>query len=157
MRDVTRWTPFEDMLSLRDAVGQLLEDSVVRPASRSTSGALMPALDLAESSDAYYVELSVPGFTPENLDITVQENVLTVSGEIKQQEQRQDRTYHRVERRHGSFTRSVTFPTNIKADAISASCSNGILSIEIPKAEEVKPRKISVQIGEGNKTLEAGR
>lgn len=154
MTNVTRWDPFQDMLTLREAMNQLFEESVVSPNTSRRSQNFIPALDLSETPDAYIVEMAVPGMKAEDLEVTVENGVLTVKGEVKQEQQDKQRNYHRVERRFGSFTRTVGLPSRIKADNIHADLQDGVLRLDIPKAEEVKPRKISVAVN-GTKTLEA--
>jgi HSP20 family protein len=156
MATITRWDPFQDMLSLREAMNQLMEESFVRPASGRNGQAFVPALDLSETAEGYLVEAAVPGLKPEDLEITVENNVLTIKGETRQEVDDKQRNFHRIERRFGSFQRTVGLPTTVKADAIKAELTNGVLRLEIPKAEEVKPRKISVNIGE-NKAIEVAK
>ena len=159
MATITRWDPFQDMLTLREAMGQLLEDSVVRPTSGPRSNqSFVPALDLSETPEAFLVEVTVPGLKAEDLNITVENNVLTISGEVRQEKESKERNYHRVERRFGNFQRSVSLPNRVKADAINASLENGVLHLSIPKAEEIKPRRISVNAASnGQKTIEANK
>jgi HSP20 family protein len=158
MSNLSRWDPFQDMLSLREAMNQLLEESFVRPAQgRSGQPGYVPALDLSETEDGYLVEAAVPGLKPEDLEITVENNVLTIRGETRNENEDKQRSYHRVERRYGSFQRTIALPSTVKTDAIQASLENGVLRLEIPKAEEVKPRKINVNAGSGNKQIEVGK
>jgi HSP20 family protein len=158
MSNLNRWDPFQDMLTLREAMNQLLEESFVRPVpGRSGQAGFAPALDLSETRDGYLVEAAVPGLKPENLEITVENNVLTIKGETRNENEDKQRNYHRVERRFGSFQRTIALPTTVKTDAIQASLENGVLRLEIPKAEEVKPRKISVSVGAGSKSLEVAK
>ncbi|MBK9713168.1 MAG: Hsp20/alpha crystallin family protein [Kouleothrix sp.] len=157
MSNVTRWDPFQDMLSLREAMNQLLEDSVVRPVGARAGQSFVPALDVSETDDGYLVEASVPGLKPENLEIMVENNVLTIKGETRQAAEDKKRNYHRIERRFGSFQRTIALPTTVKADAIQASLTDGILRLEIPKAEEVKPRKINVSVGASGKQIEIAK
>jgi HSP20 family protein len=156
MANVTRWDPFQDVLSLREAMNQLMEESFVRPATAQNGKNFVPALDLSETAEGYLVEAALPGLKPEDVEITVENNVLTIKGETRQEVDDKQRNFHRVERRFGSFQRTVGLPTTVKADRIQASLTNGVLRLEIPKAEEVKPRKISVNVGE-NKAIEVGR
>lgn len=142
MANLTRWDPFQDMMTLREAMNQLFEESFVRP--DLTRGGFVPALDLSETEDAFMVEAAVPGLKPEDLEVTVENNLLTIKGEIKHEAEETKRNYHRVERRYGAFQRQVTLPRTVKADAIKASLNNGVLRLEIPKAEEVKPRRILI-------------
>lgn len=148
MANVTRWDPFQDMLSLREAMSQLLEESVVpTPGSTRANQGFVPALDLSETPEVFIVEAAVPGIKSDDLNITIENNVLLISGEMREEEERKERNYHRVERRFGSFQRSVALPNTVKADQISAKLEHGILHLEIPKAEEVKPRRITVNVG----------
>ena len=156
MATLTRWDPFQDVLSLREAMNQLMEESFVRPTAAQGGKNFVPALDLSETAEGYLVEAALPGLKPEDVEITVENNVLTIKGETRQEVDDKQRNFHRVERRFGSFLRTIGLPTTVKADQIQASLTNGVLRLEIPKAEEVKPRKISVNVGE-NKALEVGR
>jgi HSP20 family protein len=147
MTNLTRWDPFQDMLSLREAVNQLFEDSLV-PMQGIARGArgFVPALDLSETPEAFIVEAAVPGLKAEDLNISVENNVLTISGEVRQEQEQKDRNYHRVERRFGAFQRSLALPNTVKADDITATLNAGVLRLDIPKAEEVKPRKIAINV-----------
>jgi len=155
MANITRWDPFQEMLTLREAMNQLFEDSVVRPGNIRGQG-FVPALDLSETQDGFVVETALPGLKPEDIEITVENNVLTIKGETRRENEDKNRSYHRVERSFGSFQRTVGLPSTVKADQIKASLTDGVLRLDIPKAEEVKPRKISVNVGEG-KQIEVGK
>ena len=150
MANINRWDPLGEMMTLREAVNNLFEQSVVNPETGATRGLSM-ALDVAETPEAFVVEAVVPGVKSEDLDITLEDNVLTISGETRQEQtQGGKKHYHRVERRYGRFSRSVGLPVAVQSDKVQASLRNGILRIEIPKAEAVKPRKISVSAGNGS-------
>jgi len=140
--------PLQDMLTLREAMSQLFEDSVVRPNERTSrrTDTFAPAIDVSETTSAFIVEASVPGLTNDDLDIMVENNVLTIGGQIRKPENTNERAYHRVERRYGKFQRSITLPNTVKVDAINASLSYGVLRLEIPKVDEVKPRRINVNV-----------
>ena len=147
MSNMTRWDPFGEMMTLREAMNSLFEDSVVNPRSVRGQTLGMP-MDVSETADAFVVEAALPGVKPEDLDITLQDNVLTITGETRQEQNEQQKAnYHRVERRFGRFSRSVALPTQVQADRVAASLNNGILRVEVPKAEQVKPRKITVNAG----------
>ena len=157
MTNMTRWDPFNDMLTLREAMSQLFEESFVPPsASRRGQGGFVPALDLSETADGYLVEVAAPGLKPEDVQITLENNVLTIKGELRQETQDKQRNFHRVERRYGAFQRTITLPSTVKSDAIKAELNNGILRLDIPKAEEVKPRRIDVKVGT-DKQIEVGK
>jgi HSP20 family protein len=147
MSTLTRWDPYQEAMTLREAVNRLFEESFVPTATTSRSGSgFVPALDLSETPDAYFVELAVPGLKPEDLNVTIENGVLTISGEVKQASESKERNYHRVERRYGRFSRSMTLPTTVRGDAVEAKLESGVLHLSIPKAEEVKPRKITVNV-----------
>lgn len=149
MANLRRVDPFGEMLSLRDAMNQLFEDSFVSPARMSASNVLSMPLNVSETQDGFRVEAVVPGLKPEDLDITIQDNVLTIRGETRQEQQTGDQktNFHVLERRYGRFSRSISLPTPVQAGGVNASLENGILHLEIPKAEQVKPRKIAVNGG----------
>jgi HSP20 family protein len=147
MFSLTNREPFANMVSLHEAMNQLFEDSYVR--NRAGNGrTFAPALEVSETEHGYTVELSVPGIKAEDLNVTFENNVLTVSGEVRREEESKERTYHHSERYYGKFQRSLTLPSTVKGDEINASLNDGILRLEIPKAEEVKPRRINVNVGE---------
>lgn len=107
---------------------------------------VVPSLNVEENEDAFYVSAEIPGMKKEDIKISFQENVLTISGE-KQEEKKQDgKNYHRIERSFGKFCRSVNIPAGVKLDKISAEYENGILYITIPKAEKAKPKMIEVKV-----------
>jgi HSP20 family protein len=144
MANITRWDPFGEVMTLREAMNSLFEDSFVSPTT-ARGGTLGMALDVAETSTSFIVEASLPGVRAEDLDITLQNNVLTISGETRQQQTSGEKAnYHRVERRYGRFSRSVSLPMQVQSDKVDAQLSNGILRLEIPKAEAARPRKITV-------------
>lgn len=152
MANIRRIDPFGEMLSLRDAMGQLFEESFVNPARMGGRGnALGMAVDVSETQDSFVVDAVVPGLKPEDLDITIQDNVLLIRGETRQEQQTGDKqaNYHVMERRFGRFSRAVSLPTAVNADQVRATLEHGILHLEIPKAEQVKPRKITVSNGNG--------
>ena len=150
-----RWDPFRDVLSLRDAMNRLFEESVVRPTSLVAGAVVSMPLDLEESGNEYVVRASLPGFRPEDVNISVTGGTLTISAENKG-EQEQGRNYLLRERRLASVTRSITLPVRINADQAQARYENGELVLTLPKAEEVRPRQIQIQAG-GQQQLQAGQ
>jgi HSP20 family protein len=97
------------------------------------------------------VTVEVPGVKPEELDITLEDGLLTIQGERRFTQESSDQQFHRVERRYGSFRRSITLPSQVQADQIEASFDNGVLEVVVPKAEEAKPKKITVRPGAGGR------
>jgi HSP20 family protein len=108
-------------------------------------GRIAPSLDLAETDQAIEARLDLPGVDPKEIDIQINANMLTVSGQRKEEKEEKGKTYHRVERRAGSFSRSVTLPCPVKDDAVDAKYRDGVLTITMPKTEEAKSRKIPVK------------
>jgi HSP20 family protein len=143
MATLTRVEPTRDGLTLRDAMLQMFEDPFFTgPTMRP--GLLTPALDLSETPDGYHIEMAVPGIKAEDFNITFEHGVLTISGELHEDSQRKERQYHISERRYGRFSRSIRLPNTIRPDSITAELNAGVLRLSVPKAEEMKPRKIAV-------------
>ena len=115
------------------------------PSVRREEIPVVPAFDLSETEDKIVVKADVPGVDAKDLDIQIVGNVLTVSGEKKQEREEKDESYHWVERRFGSFSRSIRLPVEVKADEVEAVYKDGVLRIEIPKVESAKPKKIPVK------------
>jgi HSP20 family protein len=115
-----------------------------RPFPRTVAHDWNIALDVAEKDDNYLVTATIPGINPDDLEITLEDGVLTLKGEIKNNEEIEDAKYHVRERRYGSFNRSIRFPMAVNGDAVEAAYNNGILSLNIPKSEAVKPKRITV-------------
>jgi HSP20 family protein len=144
---LTRWDPFGEMLSLRKAMDRLLEESFVRPTFGWGGGEAGGVdVDLMEKDDALVVTASLPGVKPEDTNVTVENNVLTIRGEMREEQERKDERYHRRERRYGSVARRIALPTAVNADAAQATFEHGVLTITLPKAEQAKPRQIAVAV-----------
>ncbi|HXF48214.1 MAG TPA: Hsp20/alpha crystallin family protein [Verrucomicrobiae bacterium] len=105
-----------------------------------------PMVDVAETKDEVIVRAEVPGMTKEDISVTLQDNVLTLRGEKKQEKVENGTTYHRMERSYGNFVRSFTLPTVVREDKTKATYKDGVLTITLPKAEEVKPKEISISV-----------
>jgi len=146
MTSLIRWNPVREMMNLRSEMDRLFERAMGTPSADwqgATTWGL--ALDVAENNDAFIVVASVPGVRPDDLDITVSNNMLTIKGEFKVDDSIEEEKYHFRERRYGSFSRSINLPVSVDADAIEANYENGVLTLTVPKAEEVKPRRISIK------------
>jgi HSP20 family protein len=146
MPSVVRFDPFRDITSLRDEMNRLF----TRTLGDSGSGVASwtPAVDVFDTADAIVLRAEVPGLTTDDFDIEVDGDVLTLSGERTFEESVEEGRYHRIERSYGRFARSVTLPQNVKADEISAHLGDGVLTVRVPKADEVRPRRIAVTAGE---------
>ena len=156
MANMTRWDPFQEMMSLRHAMDTLFENAMIGPFSLSgeATGWGLP-VDLSETEDGFVVKASVPGVNPEDMEVTVNGDVLTIKGQLKGEEEREGQRYHLRERRFGSFTRSITLPAPVRADAVEAEYHNGVLMLTLPKTEDVKPKRISVRgSGQNQKMIE---
>jgi HSP20 family protein len=152
MTTMMRWDPFQDLRSAQDEMAQMspmLAQALglhAQQASGRTS-AWAPALDISERKDAYLVTVELPGLKPEDLDITLEDGLLTIQGERQFTAESSEQQYHRVERRYGAFRRSITLPAHVTAEGIQASFEDGVLQILVPKAEEAKPKRIQVRPG----------
>ncbi len=144
MSNLTRWEPEREMMTLREAMDRLFDDAFTRPLSMS-GGSVAPAIDLYQTEDDVIVKAALPGLKAEDVHISVTADVLTLSGEFKQDEERKDKTYHIREHRYGSFERSVMLPADVQTDKAKADFENGVLTISLPKAETVKPKTINIK------------
>jgi HSP20 family protein len=141
-----RPSPFGELLSLRQAMDRLFEDSFVRPtgwANGTLEGASLP-VDVSMSSDELVVEAHLPGVKPDDVDVTVENGRLTIRGEIASERSEGEGDFLVREIRRGTFARSISLPTGLKPDDASAAFEDGVLTLRIPKAEEVKPRQIRI-------------
>ncbi len=147
MSSLIRWQPFDDLVSLRDVMDHLFEDSFVRPRWGwvAPMHAANLAIDMYETNDQVVVKAALPGIKPEEIEITITGNTLTISGESKEESQVKEKDYIRKEQRYGSFTRSVTLPNGLKADKADATFENGVLTLQVPKSEQVKPKTIKIK------------
>ncbi len=147
--EVARWEPFNEMISLRDAMNRLFEDSFIRPSlwplPFEDNGSVLP-VDVVETKDDFQIKASVPGFKPEDIDVSVTGETLTIKGELKAEEKHEEGNYIRKERRFGSFQRTLTLPTSVAPDKAKAEFENGVLTLTLPKAEQAKPRAIKVAV-----------
>ena len=147
MANITRFDPFGEMVTLRQAMDRLFEDSFVSPLSwrRVNGEALSPSLDVHQTPDEIVVTAALPGLKPEDVDITITGQTLSIRGEFKADEEISRDQYLYRERRHGTFNRQLQLPIRVQGDNANADFENGVLTLRIPKAEEVKPRQIQVK------------
>ena len=146
MSNLVPWEPFREMMSLREAMNHLFEESFLRPGAFGSEEAMLNTpLDVYETDNTIVIKAAVPGVKPEDLDITITGDVLTIKGEYKEeQQQEQKRSYIRQERRYGSFSRTLTLPTAIDSNNVNASFENGVLTLEMPKRQDVKPKSVKI-------------
>lgn len=146
MRGLIRWDPF-GRLTLQNAMDQLFDESMISPGFGwiAPAGVAELAIDMYETKDDVVVKAALPGIKPDQVEVTITGDTLMIRGEMKEEKEIKDEDYIRKERRYGSFCRSVTLPDGIKSDKADAMFENGVLTLKIPKAEEVKPKSIKVK------------
>ncbi|HZQ06917.1 MAG TPA: Hsp20/alpha crystallin family protein [Anaerolineae bacterium] len=145
MNKIVRWQPANDLMSLRDAMDRLFEDSWVSARGWNLPTPWVePSLDVFETADNVTVKAAIPGVKPEDVEITVTGNTLSLSGETKDESETKDKNYLRRETRFGAFSRIIELPAGLQTDKADAKFENGVLTITFPKAEEVKPKTIKV-------------
>jgi HSP20 family protein len=153
MAIMTRWDPFQDLRSAQEEMAQMspmlahaLGLYAQQGSSRATAWA--PALDISERKDAYLVTVELPGVEADDLEITMEDGLLTIQGERHVAHDSSEQQFHRVERRYGAFRRSITLPAQVRAEQIEASVDNGVLQILVPKMEEATPKRIKIRPGQ---------
>jgi len=144
---IIRWDPFREMTQVQNQLNRLV-DQVWGGRQESW----LPAVDVFDTKDAVVLKAELAGMDPDDIQIEVEDNVLTIKGERRFEEKVDEGRYYRVERRFGSFQRSLALPQGVKADEIGASYDDGILTVSVPKVEEERPKRIEVK---AKKTVEA--
>lgn len=147
---LTRWEPFRELATLRTSMDRLMDRFFEEPFEFSMvwpkfEGDFRPAMDLAETEEAYDIKAALPGIKPEDVEVSLADNVLTIKGESKEESETEKANYRLREMRAGKYMRTLTLPANVNADKIDATVENGILMLHLPKTEAVKPKKISVK------------
>jgi HSP20 family protein len=143
-----RWEPLREMVSLREAMDRLFDESFVRTRGRSSErkvSKLPVSMDMFETDDNLNFDIDLPGLDPEDIDITIDNDNLTIKGEYRDDEESTRGNVHFRERRYGKFQRSVSLPTSVNAGAAEAKFQDGVLKLTLPKAEEAKPKQIPVK------------
>ncbi|MBI2997398.1 MAG: Hsp20/alpha crystallin family protein [Deltaproteobacteria bacterium] len=146
--DLIRWEPFEGLNRIQSRINDLFEETFGRPRLPSVPapGVWYPPVDILESKDSYLFRAELPGMKKEDFNLELNDGTLTLSGERRLEEPKDGVEYHRVERLAGKFSRSFYLPKTVKHDAIKASYRDGILEVCVPKAEEAKPKQITVSV-----------
>ena len=148
---IVRWEPFRDLVSLQDRMNRLFDESF-RGVGRAGAeedwalGAWAPAVDIYEQDGNIVLKAELPGIDPKDVDVRVENNVLTLRGERKFDDEVKKENYHRVERAYGAFSRSFTLPTVVDTEKIKAEFKDGVLRVTLPKKEEAKPKQISINV-----------
>jgi len=144
---IVRWDPFRDLVTIQDELNRLFGRTFtggeqLRPGA---SGSWMPAMDVYETEDEIVATLELPGIEPADVEVSVEDSTLTITGKREFSSEVKEEDIHRVERRYGSFARAVTLPQTADTERVEASFDKGILTVGVPKIERAKPRKIEVK------------
>jgi HSP20 family protein len=144
---IERYNPFRQAMGLRQMMDRLLEDAFVSPRAlvERMGGETAPALDVYEEGDTYVVEARLPGMKPEEVDVSVEQGVLTISGESKAEQERTERNYLVREQRMGRFSRSIRLPMAVDSDACEATYEDGVLRLVLPKSEQARARRVPIK------------
>src|ERR671913_1858709 len=162
MAPMTRWDPFQDLRSAQDEMAQMspmLAHALGlhgQPQASGTATAWAPALDISERKDAYLVTVELPGVEADDLEITLEDGLLTIQGERHFAQDSSEQQFHRVERRYGAFRRAITLPAHVMAEGIEATVDNGVLQILVPKMEEATAQRIQVRPGRAEMPVASG-
>ncbi len=157
MRTLTRFEPFSVAGNLQDQLNRVFNDVLGRGGEESNLTTWAPAVDIFETEHELVVKADLPDIDPKDLDIRVENNILTIRGERKFEKNVDQDNYLRVERAYGSFARSFTLANTVNSEAIKADYQNGVLTLSIPKREEAKPKQIKVNVGTVAAAAAAGR
>jgi len=146
---ITRWDPFRELSALQNRVNHLFQDFNRGQDELTTTTSFVPAVDVYEDEHKVTLKLEIPGISQEDLDISLENNTLTVRGERKFEKEEKEENFHRIERRYGSFARSFSLPSTLDPESVQANYENGVLKIELAKREEAKPKQIKVNVTSG--------
>jgi HSP20 family protein len=147
MMDLIRWNPWNELVSLRERMNRVFDDSLFRSDRREDSfamGTWSPAVDMFQKDDTVVIKAELPGLDKKDVSLDLQNGVLTLKGERKYENEVKEENYYRREMSCGKFIRSFTLPADVDADKIKAEFQNGLLTVEVPKPEEHKPKQIKV-------------
>jgi HSP20 family protein len=144
---ITRWDPFQNLATLQDQVNRLFEAPITaRRTESSNLTAWAPAVDIYETENELVVKADLPEIDEKDLDVRVENNMLTIRGERKFEQKVEEDNYLRIERTYGSFSRSFSLPTTVNTEGIHAEYKNGVLTVQLPKRAEAKPRQVKINV-----------
>lgn len=154
-----RWEPVRELQTVQNEMNRLFNTFFDSPTPSNGGGhpsvrRWIPAMDVVETDDHFVLRADLPGMSEGDVNIELEDNVLTISGQRKAEHEHKGEGYYRVERSSGSFSRSLTLPEGVDAEGIQASFENGVLEVRIPKPEQPKPRKVQISLGNSPKTIE---
>ena len=150
MSAITRWDPFHNLSTLQEQVNRLFEGSLPRRSDQSALTTWAPAVDIYETENELVLKADLPDVNEKDLDIRIESNILTIKGERKLEEKVKEDNYLRVERTYGSFSRSFSLPSTVDNGSIKADYKNGVLTVELPKRAESKPRQVKINVTNHN-------
>ncbi|MFB3851881.1 MAG: Hsp20/alpha crystallin family protein [Acidobacteriota bacterium] len=143
---IRKWNPFHEIMAMQNQLDRLFGETLERGTRGDFDfGSWMPPVDLREENDKLVLEMELPGLKKDDVEISLENNVLTIKGERKFEKEEKKENFHKIERSYGKFSRSFSLPTTVKPDGIDASLKDGILTVSLPFAEEAKPKKISIK------------
>jgi HSP20 family protein len=154
---IIRWEPARELHSLQQEMNRLFGTFFDSPTSGGNGGALrrwIPAMDLVEEKDHYVLRADLPGLSEGDVNVELEDNVLTISGERKSEHEQREEGHYRLERSFGSFSRSLTLPEGIDPASIEASFEKGVLEVRVPKPEQRKPRRVAISVGKQAPVIE---
>ncbi len=144
---ITRWDPFRDVVALQNRLNSVFRDFNEAGDGALTAASFVPAVDIYEDDKKVVLKLEVPGMEEKDLDVSVENNTLTVKGERKFEKNEKEENFHRIERRYGSFYRAFTLPSTVDTEHVAASYNAGVLKLELTKKPEAQPKQIKVNVG----------
>ncbi|MFH1943643.1 MAG: Hsp20/alpha crystallin family protein [bacterium] len=145
---LVRCTPFRDLVNIQDEMNRIFNAFFTRSPEKAEEGSLLwtPLVDIVETDEEITVMAEIPGMRKEDVKISIQDNILTLKGEKKQEKESNKKNSHRMERSYGVFEKSFSLPSSIQTDKVKASYKDGILTIHLPKAQEAKPKEIDISV-----------
>jgi HSP20 family protein len=146
MTTITRWRPFRDLANFQDQFNQLIENNLGSRGNGSTLTTWSPAVDIYETENELVMKADLPDLNEKDLDVRVENNMLTIQGERKFEKEVSEENYLRVERAYGSFTRSFSLPNTVNPEGVKADYSNGVLTVTLMKKAEAKPKQVKVNV-----------
>jgi HSP20 family protein len=144
---LVRWDPFRDLLSIQDELNRLFGRTYggQEPSLGRTGGSWVPPMDIYETAETLVAKMELPGIEPGDVDVSVEDSALTVSGKREISSETKEESFHRIERRYGSFSRTIALPATVDTAKVDATFDKGVLTIEFHKSERAKPKRISVK------------
>jgi len=151
MANLTRWDPLSELTSLQDRLNQFFNQPITGPGRGMEQSLLaanfIPPVDIYEDDHNITLQIEIPGVREEDIDVRLENNVLTITGERKLENEEKKQNFHRIERQYGKFVRSFTLPNTVNADSVNAEFNDGVLRVSIAKREESKPKQIKIAAG----------